>query len=237
MREVFIQEKPESSYSGFGWGGSNDGFGWGSVWGGASGGNSVGGGSGEGAGGGATSWGDGPSDNPSSSQRAVELLRVTAGGQLMVDSNGRLIMCRQSCVPRPPLAIYLKRESDVEEEIEARHTGCIQCNLVYTQLRPLLTAPDKTLAYDLWPVDRERNKAHYQGTFPLPDPGELLTVKLMWQKGHHNINELSKMRISLFGVDSGWKTISKSSWRTVATVRVDEYRHITVNGITGKLRK
>ena len=146
-------------------------------------------------------------------------------------------MCRQSCEPRPPLAIYLRRESEVEEEIEARHTACIQCNLVYTQLRPLLTAPDKTLAYDLWPIDSAKGKAHYQGTFPLPDPGELLTVKLMWQKGHHNINELSKMRISLFGVDSGWKTISKSSWRTVATVRVDEYRHITVNGITGKLRK
>ena len=141
-KETFIQEKTESSYNGFGWGGSYDGFGWGDFWGGTSGGDSGGAGSSDTGGGEAPSWADGPSDNPSpSSQRAVELLRVTAGGQLMVDGNGKLIMCRQSCEPRPPLAIYLRRESEVVEEIEARHTACIQCNLVYTQLRPLLTAP------------------------------------------------------------------------------------------------
>ncbi len=233
MREVYYGEKPDKESPSPDWEGS--------------GGGSSGSGNSGGSGGYDWGWGGGgDSGSPESPewggekddfapQRDEEKLRLTAGGQLMVDRSGKLLMCRQLCKPIPPLVIYLKRESNVEEEIEKSHTRCIQCNLFYTQRRSLLNDKEKTLVYDFWPIDRSPGKAHYRGSFPLPDPGEMLTVKLMWQKGHHDINDLSKMKIILFGVDSGWKTVSRSSWRTVATVQVDEAHHITVNSITGTL--
>ena len=223
MREVYYDEKSHKESPSPDWGGSSSGSG-GAGWGGG------------GGGGGGAGWGGGSDGNAdSTSQRDEEKLRLTAGGQLMVDNTGKLILCRQLCSEVPPLVIYLKRDSDVEEDIEASHARCIQCNLVYTQLRPLLNEPDKNLTYALWPIDRSADKAHYKGSFPLPDPGELLTVNLMWQKGHHDINDLSQMKIIIFGIDSGWETISRSNWRSVATVRVDASRHITVNGLSAKL--
>ena len=100
----------------------------------------------------------------------------------------------------------------------------------------MLTEPEKTLYYDLWPTDASAPGVHYAGNFPLPEPGEVLTVKLMWQKGHHNINELAKMKTVICGVDCGTKTISRQNWKSVAVIKMDDNGRFTVNGIFGKLR-
>ena len=154
-----------------------------------------------------------------------------------MDETGDLLFCHQECEDIPMLLITLQRDKKVEEEIEDRHARCIQCNLVYTQLNPLLTEPEKTLCYDLWPKDASAPDIHYAGNFPLPDPGEVLSVKLMWQKGHHDIKELANMKAVICGVDCGLKTISKNNWKSVATIRVDKNGRFTVNGLYGKLRK
>ena len=159
-------------------------------------------------------------------------LRTDAAGRLMVDRTGFLIACQQLCPVTPTVRIYLRGENCEE------HTECCQCNLVYTQLHPLVNYPDRTLTYDLWPRDfsgEREDKPAYLGVFPAPDPGEKLAVSVKWQSGHHDIGKVSDMRIVLYGVDLGWHTVSRATWRTVAVVTVDEWRHIKVNGLAGKL--
>ena len=226
MKEIYIDEKDKGSSD------SSSGSGSGS-----------GGGGGGGSGGGGTGWGGGAGwgGNTSEEQKpekSPEYLRLTAGGCLMMDESGDLLFCCQECPDETPmLTITLKRDSSVEEEIEDSHARCIQVNLVYTQLNPLLNEPAKTLVYDLWPEDAFAEEVHYAGNFFLPDQGEVLTVKVMWQKGHYDINELSKMKITVCGVDCGTKTFSRNAWKSVATIRVDKNGRFTVNGLYGKLRK
>ena len=148
------------------------------------------------------------------------------------------------------------------EELE-HHPECMLCNLVYSNVNKLLNTPDKQLEYSIWPVDQmipepEIDKeddlikpvypspadeylfAHevmrYVGSFPLPDAEEMLEIKFKWQSGHNDVNMISEIRAVIFGIDTGWKTISRSDWRTLATISVKDFRHIFVNGIKGKLR-
>ena len=236
MKEIYVDEKggqnsDSSSWGGglwFGGGGGGGGAGWG--------GGGAGWGGGGGSGGDGASWGGNTPDTQGIIQ-VSECLRLTASGCLMMDETGDLLFCCQECPDETPmLTITLKRDSSVEEEIERSHARCIQVNLVYTQLNPLLNEPAKNLVYDLWPEDAS-SEAHYAGNFPLPEPGELLTIKLMWQKGHHDINQLSKMRVTVCGVDCGTKTFSRNNWKSVATISVEENGLFTVNGLYGKLRK
>ena len=148
------------------------------------------------------------------------------------------------------------------EELE-HHPECMLCNLVYSNVNKLLNIPDKQLEYSIWPVDQmipepEIDKeddlikpvypspadeylfAHevmrYVGSFPLPDAEEMLEIKFKWQSGHSDVNMISEIRAVIFGIDTGWKTISRSDWRTLATISVKDFRHIFVNGVKGKLR-
>ena len=206
------------------------------------------GGGGGGGGGGSggyiiSGWGGGDGEDPVSPvvpvgqiTPDVSLLRCSASGRLMVDNTGMLITCQQLCKAPPAMLIYLKEHERVD-----RHASCIQCNLIYTQLNPLLNYPEKTLTYELWPRDHfvdadYEEKPMYQGTFPLPDPGERLTVNIKWQNGHWDIAEFSEMKIVLFGYSTGWNSFSLKSWRKVADITVDQYRHIFVNNISAKLQ-
>ena len=228
MREVFIDEKDKDTFSSWGGGvfggGGTGGSGGGAFWGGG------------GSGGSSASWGG---DTPGTQEeiQVSECLRLTESGCLMMDETGDLLFCHQECPAMPMLTITIKTDQNVGEDIERSHARCIQVNLVYTQLNPLLTEPEKTLRYDLWPEDTSYAGVHYAGNFPLPEPGEVLTVKVMWQKGHHDINELSKMQVFICGVDCGTDTFSRNNWKNVATISVDQNGRFTVNGLYGKLRK
>ena len=235
MKEVYVDEKGGQNSDSSSWGGGGgSGGGGGGGWGGWGGGAGWGGGGGSGDGG--AGWG-GDTSEEQKPEKSPGYLRLTAGGCLMMDETGDLLFCCQECPETPMLTITLKRDSSVEEEIEDSHARCIQVNLVYTQLAPLLNEPGNTLSYDLWPEDASSEEAHYAGNFFLPDQGEVLTVKVMWQKGHHDINELSKMKVTVCGVDCGTKTFSRNNWKSVATIKVDKNGRFTVNGLYGKLRK
>ena len=191
-------------------------------------------------------WGGGDGENPVEPVDPVgpggqitpdfSLLRCSASGRLMLDNTGMLITCQQLCKAPPAMLIYLKERDHADQ-----HADCIQCNLIYTKLNPLLNYPEKTLTYDLWPRDHfvdadYEEKPMYQGTFPLPDPGERLTVNIKWQSGHWDIAEFSEMKIVLFGHSTGWNAFPLTSWRKVADITVDQYRHIFVNNISAKLQ-
>ena len=235
MKEVFIDEKSKDISSSWGGGGFGGGGAGGSGGGGGFGGGAYWGGGG-GSGGGGASWG-GDTPETQGVLQVSECLRLTASGCLMMDETGDLLFCCQECPETPMLTITLKRDPNVGEEIERSHARCIQVNLVYTHLVPLLNEPEKTLAYDLWPEDASSEEAHYAGNFPLPEPGELLTIELMWQRGHHDINKLSKMKVTVCGVDCGTQTFSRNNWKSVATISVDQNGRFTVNGLYGELRK
>lgn len=230
MKEFYRNEKTNDSPQ---WGGTNDGensgyihSGWGS----------------DGDGDGDDSNSEKPEivepDSPYIPTADVSVLRCSASGRLMLDRSGKLICCQQQCKTPPSMLVYLKPREGVHIE---RHADCIQCNLIYTSLNPLLNYPEKTLTYDLWPRDYfvaadYEMKPMYQGIFPLPDPGEKLTVSFKWQRGHFDIAELSQMKIVLFGHSSGWTALSLSAWKTVAVITVDQWRHIFVNNVSAKLQ-
>jgi hypothetical protein len=154
----------------------------------------------------------------------------------MLDRTGMLLACAQNCRPDPAIRIWITSD-DEDDHPSSGHARCIQCNLIYTRLNPLLNYPERTLLYELWPEDFSGDgDAAWQGRFPLPDPGEVLTVSLKWQDGHYDIRHIARMKAVLFGWSCGWESISLSAWRTVARVTVDEWRHITVSGFSGKLK-
>ena len=174
-----------------------------------------------------------------SPQADTSALRSSAHGLLLADDNGELFCCNQLCGTVPAILVVIETADEYES-----HSSCIQLNLEYSKLNPLVLEPEKTLLYELWPVDRrmprellhEKSKTiHYSGYFPLPEPGEVLTIKASWQRGHHDINQLSQMNFWIFNIDCGTKSIGLNNWRTIATVTVDELYHITVNGLRGDL--
>ena len=234
MKEIYIDERGSSTGDSPGWGGTGTGGGGGGGGGGGAGGGGGWGGSigwGGGSGTGITpEWEDKEKFPP---ERDESALRITAGGALMVDRTGTLIWCCQTCQQLPAIEIKIEGE---EEHSPRDHARCIQINLEYTQRRPLYNEPDKTLEYELWPVDMAApEKVHYAGRFPLPEPGELLTIKAAWQKGHFDIDLISRMSFEICGVRTGKKSIGRNNWRTIATVTLDEWNFISVNGIRGKL--
>lgn len=166
-------------------------------------------------------------------------LRVSAHGLLLADADGFLLSCNQRCKQVPSILVTIDTETD-----QGHHARCIQLNLIYSNLNPLVLDPEKTLCYDLWPVDRNMprellpenaQKIHYAGSFPLPEPGEVLTIKAAWQRGHYNINEVSLMNFWIFNVNCGTKSIGTGNWRNIARITVDELYRITVNGLRGEL--
>ena len=223
---------------------------WGGTGGGGAGGGGAGGG---GAGGGGASWGESDTEpkpefvDPEiidrlQPQADKSSLRSSAHGLLLADDDGMLLCCNQKCGEVPSLLAVIECDEEYEH-LRSSHSRCIQINLEYSQLQPLILSPEKNLEYELWPIDRSVSLAlfpkraktiHYSGTFPLPEPGELLTIKAAWQKGHYNINELFLMNFWIFNVNCGTKSIG-TNWRTIATVSVDELYHITVNGLSGEL--
>lgn len=230
MEEFFYDERPSGSSSDSGWrgGGVSLAWGWDEYW-------YWGGYWGLGGGGcGGLAWGWGAADDKSDKEklspvRSEGALRVSALGALLVNSDGSLLYCQQECMQAPALSIV------IDAEDPGHHGRCIQINLIYSKLRPLYLEPEKTLSYELWPVDIYGEECHYAGRFPLPEPGELLNITASWQRGHHDISEISRMKFTVFGVSCGAKTISRGSWRTIATVTVDDSQHISVSGIRGKL--
>lgn len=211
-----------------------------------------GGGSGGSSGGGGVSWGGfdqppepevvGPEIDRLSPKPDESALRSSAHGLLLADADGMLLDCNQLCGEVPGILVVIEC-NDEYEHLRSSHTLCIQINLEYSQLQPLVLSPESNLEYELWPIDRtiafellpdKVKTVHYSGYFPLPEPGELLTIKAAWQKGHYNINELFLMNFWIFNVNCGTKSIG-TNWRTIATVTVDELYHITVNGLSGEL--
>ena len=218
-------------------------------WGGAGGGGTGGGG----AGGGGASWGESDTEpkpefvDPEiidrlKPQADISSLRSSAHGLLLADADGMLLDCSQLCGEVPAILAVIETEEEYES-LRDSHARCIQINLEYSQLKPLILSPEKNLEYELWPIDRtmalsllpdKSEPIHYSGYFPLPEPGERLTIKVAWQKGHFDINQLSLMKFRIFNVNCGTKSIG-TNWRTIATVTVDELYHITVNGLSGEL--
>lgn len=173
----------------------------------------------------------------------ISSLRSSAHGLLLADADGMLFGCNQLCGEVPALLVVIETEEEYED-LRSSHASCIQINLEYSKRNPLVLEPEKTLKYELWPVDRpmpesllpdKSEKIHYSGYFPLPEPGEVLTIKAAWQKGHFDINQLSLMKFRIFNINCGTLSIGTKHWRTIATVTVDEQYHITVNGLSGEL--
>lgn len=171
------------------------------------------------------------------------LLRRSSGGRLMVDRKGCLTACKQQCVSCPAIIVYLKREKGSSIS-ELSHRDCIQINLNYRLLRPLLNEPEKTLHYELWPRESKRQilvtengyeVPMYLGNFPLPDPGEVLDITAKWQEGHYNIRELAKMRFQVFGKKTSWVNFPLDKWQKVCTVKMDDGK-IKVDERTAKLQ-
>lgn len=163
------------------------------------------------------------------------LLRLTAGSRLMMGKDGRLIHCGGTmCKSIPALKVYL-REPEEDALDKSDHSRCIQIQLHYTKLQPLLNDPEKTLEYLLWPVDCGSAVYQYAGSFPCPEPGEILTIAVAWQEGHWNYSKISEMRFEVFGINSGWHTVPLGKYRDLCRITVDEWRHIKVSGRTARL--
>ena len=171
------------------------------------------------------------------------LLRRTSGGKLMMDKSGCLSACKQQCISCPAIIVYLKRErgSSISELL---HRECIQINLNYRLLHPLLNEPEKTLHYEVWPRDYAADISvsesgyevpMYLGSFPLPEPGEVLDISAKWQEGHYDITHLAKMRFQIFGIMTNWADFSLDKWQKVCTVTLYDGK-IKVNDRTAKLQ-
>ena len=164
-------------------------------------------------------------------------LRLTAGGRLMMGKDGRLIHCGGTmCKSIPALKVYL-REPEEDALDKSDHSRCIQIQLHYTKRQPLLNDSEKTLEYLLWPVDCGSAVYQYAGSFPCPEPGEILTIAVAWQEGHWNYSKISEMRFEVFGIDSGWHTVPLGKYRDLCRITVDEWRHIKVSGRSARLGK
>ncbi len=211
--EFYRDEHPETENISGGWGGGSSGGGGG--WGGGGGG---GGGGGDGNGGG---WGGGGNlgfdFSPSPANVALNL---TSGGDLLLDGDGNLVLCGQSCVTVPALIAYLTGE-DCDS-----HWDCVLCKTT-SSIRPAkLKRISGAASRESQPV--------LMSYWPLGEPGSY-EIRAKWQEGHYDHREVKSVRFVIYGVSTGWQTLPLSRYQTIATVVVGEDYRITVNGQPAKL--
>ena len=90
--------------------------------------------------------------------KADSSLRSSAHGLLLADADGMLFGCNQLCGEVPALLVVIETEEEYED-LRSSHASCIQINLEYSKRNPLVLEPEKTLKYELWPVDRPMPEA------------------------------------------------------------------------------
>ena len=203
-------------------------------------GGGAGGGGGPGGGGGGGGWGpglgggggwyypgsseepeepEGPEEEPDeSAPENGKILKRSGAGTLLRCDSGGLLLGDLTCKPDPHFLLWI-RGQDCEE-----HTQCV-----------------------LWRLSDGRSSFDAEGVEENPEEGVLRILRkyiflqagrfdllVRWQGGHYDHAKVGEMRISLFGVDLGWK-VYPLSWITAATVQITQEGKVFVNGVEGKI--